>query len=699
MFFDLETGDFLPDKFKAYIKEGIDFNNAKLSEVFYQYEPHYCVIPEDAMCEEIAPGLFEFKKFSKGVGPGGRDRWEHYVLAYDPTTKDYYNVIDYETYAADYDLCKGRKIKSGDLCSEGTDQLSAERFLALRGKSEYLDNAMQKYVDNGVLKVDVYYQANVDADSISQDYIDAVAKTIESSKEKLSKVNDTRLDRAMKVINRSEELRPGIWGKKDENGNVEVTALCYDNQLLTLDEFINYDPIDSKRPEVNNLLDICISRLADNYYNKGADEEFNRRGYATPDERMVRYKRNIAAMEQLYAVLTGNTELSIASVGARFDEQEERYGKTSKVDMNITQSFGGARLLYWGGKDEEPTLVDKLQDIAEHERSIPWYAKKDYGEMPETFAGDNIQFYKEQLIAAGFSEDQISGASLEMTSEYVMRRIIADLNFPKDAFFVEDDKLCISLRNLVNAENIAYDKLGVELKTKEEIQSYWFDIFNKCNAFHNGNDLVMTVHDYFKTMYESNETLHAIFLTSVAADNCQTKNDVMGILNDALTMTVGMSAKIDGVPLIFESVYGTYQGDNEEFFNTFCEAYPEINVLKHLFNAKCINDLPIVAGGALSKALDLYKLVREACSYFGRDYYAYKYEDVVAENYTPGILAWAKACGYPNHYNTTSFSELSYDEFKSYQDWCDNWGGSIELDKKLINILDNYFRAMGYYEG
>lgn len=658
LFFDMETGEFLPEKAKAWCESG------------FKVDGYYNV-------KEIAQGLFEY------VDPDGHVTRK----VYDPNTQEFYDINSYEISLEDKTTHSGVTIPAGSK-SYGWDSVSSNRYLELRGKSEYIDKAMQSYVQSGIIKVEQnsLYQSD---GTVNEKYEETVERAVNHFREHYDWFNFTSADIA--EFNKCEEIRPGVFGIKGENGESDTIKFYYDASKSVI---VKFD--DTKSTQ--EIIEECANNIA---FAKRASEDIT-----TSATRKQKWLDQIDSFTQLYLALTGNSELNIYEVQKDITEQNERYGQTSTVDINhvYNGTNGNNQVSYIcvGSAKEEQEVVDALQDISNNENSIPWYAGKDYGDMPDSFGNDSVDYNKNQLIAAGVPEENINDEDLEKGTEYLKRRLISDFNFPESAFIEKDGKIYLSAKALTSAQGIDYTKLGVT----GDLTKYWDELFKSLGGELDGNSYSLELSSYFKAMYQSCEALNKIYLTSVAAGNVYTGNDVQSILGgDAMTAIRGADFIVfdenlgHNVQKTFESIYAKYQGDNEELFDLFCEAYPEVRVLMHVYGANTISELPILMGGA-EESTKIYNYAKQACEYFGNDFYAHFYN--MYSNLRPeygdiskSIRSWAKQYNRTEYLNAESIKDLKWSDFKEF---CDYMNGCYGFPRSIINNIDNYFREMGYYD-
>lgn len=657
LFFDMETGEFLPDKAKAWCESG------------FKVDGYYNV-------KEMAQGLFEY------IDPDG-----HATLkVYDPTTQEFHNVISYDYSLEDKTSHSGVTTLAG---SKSYDYLQSDKYMKLRGKSEYLDKAMQSYVQNGSIKLEQASLYSSDG-TVNEKYEETVERAVSLFREHYDWYNFTIVD--LNEFNKCEEIRPGVFGIKGENGEPDTIKFYYDGSKSVIVKFDN-------TRSTQEIIEECANNIMNAKY-------FAYEDITTSATRKQKWLNQIDSFTQLYLALTGNSELNIYQVENDITEQNERNGQTSTVDINnvVNGTHGTNQVSYIcvGSAEEEKEVIDALHNISNNENSIPWYAGKDYGDMPDSFGDDSVDYNKNQLIAAGVPEENINDEDLEKGTEYLKRRLISDFNFPESAFIEKDGKIYLSAKALTYAQGIDYSKLGVT----GDLTKYWDELFKSLGGELDGNSYTLELSSYFKAMYQSCEALNKIYLTSVAADNVYTGNDVQSILGgDAMTAIRGADFIVfdenlgHNVQKTFESIYAKYQGDNEELFDLFCEAYPEVRVLMHVYGANTISELPILMSGS-EESTKIYNYAKQACEYFGNDFYAHFYN--MYSNLRPeygdiskSIRSWAKQYNRTEYLNAESIKDLKWSDFKEF---CDYMNGCYGFPRSIINNIDNYFREMGYYE-
>lgn len=744
--FDMETGEFSPEKAKAYM--------------------------ESKGIIQLAPGIFSVDSIQRQYNSKTEEQETvatgRTIQIWDPE-KHEFNIL----CSVDH-LYEGSTshLKPGEGALECWEKLKnnidSETYLNLRLKSDYMDNAMSKYLENGVFKLD---GATCDF-QVDDSFVDLYMKNADSSiykgeegkklyiarqaaetdfgallSELLSFYNlarkgltDEQIQDAFSSYN-PDKLRYG--GLSEEYVQKTLTALGLDET------------------KQSQLTDEQKLRLMRQYPLKAV----NPREWVSSKYTPEYYAYKAAYLAQEYMLLTGETSL-ITMPADGVNEISGYFGEKTKVHIdNVYTTYEPLRVLAESGNStnigasrnggESCTFIalcgpqkgqdtiDALKEITKYEDNINWYAKEDFGgakgDMTDpSFAEDTTEWHKKILLEKGLTEEQIAGATLLTGTERIRDRMIKDFGIPENTFFEEDGKIYIDVDawNTLFYEasiqfdgNDKYEKLKemfskMQLSTEHsDMENYWKNMAEELGSITGENGHTgISLSTYYKTQYKTTDALHRIYLSSVAAEEVESGNDIKALVRGKV-MEALVRGKVTATGNIndstfWNSIYATLQGDNEEFFNTLLESYPEFRVIKHLCapDASTFNELLDALDDSNTPNLEIsetwWNYIKEAGSYFNTDVYAIFY-DWCQNDWRPEYNtqeSWIKDWINVNkgthpeflkYSDAKSVSELSFEAFKSFIDCYWKHGvanAALMTPPKMWNLLDNYMREQGFYE-
>ena len=670
VFFDMETGEFLPDKAKAYMaNKGII---------------------------QIAPGIFQVDR----IGDDGSVYQRDYKV-WDPETHEFYYLKNYAS------LCNSKIESPGDKTEEywaWFREIDSSTFIDLRLKSDYLDNAMSKYLENDVIKVDGA-TCNFQVDD---SFIDLYTK------------------KALRSIRYQGENGKQLY-IKEQAAETDFGGL--------LDTIMAY----YRMAKDGGLTDEQIQNALSNYSPNRTP--WNSRSY-TPESAAY----EVAYLAQTYMLLTGESSLTVMRAPGDVNEISGYFGDKTKVHVDnvyetsnsyFYSSYDGCLLPSYQkctyialcGPQKGQNTIDALKEITKYEDNINWYAKENYGgakgDMSDpSFAEDTTEWHKKILLNSGLTEEQIADTTLMTGTERIKNRMIQDFGIPENTFFEEDGKIYIDVdawntlfyeASMQFGGNDKYEKLKemfskMQLSTEySDMKNYWENMAKELGSITGENGHTgISLSTYYKTQYKTTDALHRIYLSSVAAEKVGSGNDIVSIIKGKVGVAFN-GEKFDGK--FWNSIYKEYQGDNEEFFNMLLEAYPELRVLKHLYNANTLNELRTGESGELTEDVlgkHIWEYAKDACSYFGNDLYSIYYEWYQNEwrleynTQETWIKSWiSRHPEFSQYSDIKNASELPFEDFKHFIDYMslDSLDHGVwPVPQKIWNILDNYFREQGYYE-
>lgn len=668
--FDMETGEFLPDKAKAYMaSKGI---------------------------VQVAPGIFQVDR----IGYDGSVYQRDYKI-WDPEKHEFYNLGD----LCGSGLPDGLKIgEQSAECWESIREIDSSTFIDLRLKSDYLDNAMSKYLENDVIKVDGA-TCNFQVDD---SFIDLYTK------------------KALRSIRYQGENGKQLY-IKEQAAETDFGGL--------LDTIMAY----YRMAKDGGLTDEQIQNALSNYSPNWTP--WDSRSY-TPESAAY----EVAYLAQTYMLLTGESSLTVMQAPGDVNEISGYFGDKTKVHVDnvyetsnsyFYSSYDGCLLPSYQkctyialcGPQKGQNTIDALKEITKYEDNINWYAKENYGgakgDMTDpSFAEDTTEWHKKILLEKGLTEEQIAGATLLTGTERIRDRMIKDFGIPENTFFEEDGKIYIDVdawntlfyeASIQMGGNDKYEKLKeifskMQLSTEHsDMENYWKNMAEELGSITGENGHTgISLSTYYKTQYKTTDALHRIYLSSVAAEKVGSGNDIVSIIKGKVGVAFN-GEKFDGK--FWYSIYKEYQGDNEEFFNMLLEAYPELRVLKHLYNANTLNELRTGESGELTEDVlgkHIWEYAKDACSYFGNDLYSIYYEWYQNEwrseynTQETWIKSWiSRHPEFSQYSDIKNVSELPFEDFKHFIDYMSSDSldhGVWPVPQKIWNILDNYFREQGYYE-
>ena len=668
--FDMETGEFLPDKAKAYMaSKGI---------------------------VQVAPGIFQVDR----IGYDGSVYQRDYKI-WDPEKHEFYNLGD----LCGSGLPDGLKIgEQSAECWESIREIDSSTFIDLRLKSDYLDNAMSKYLENDVIKVDGA-TCNFQVDD---SFIDLYTK------------------KALRSIRYQGENGKQLY-IKEQAAETDFGGL--------LDTIMAY----YRMAKDGGLTDEQIQNALSNYSPNWTP--WDSRSY-TPESAAY----EVAYLAQTYMLLTGESSLTVMQAPGDVNEISGYFGDKTKVHVDnvyetsnsyFYSSYDGCLLPSYQkctyialcGPQKGQNTIDALKEITKYEDNINWYAKENYGgakgDMSDpSFAEDTTEWHKKILLEKGLTEEQIAGATLLTGTERIRDRMIKDFGIPENTFFEEDGKIYIDVdawntlfyeASIQMGGNDKYEKLKeifskMQLSTEySDMENYWKNMAEELGSITGENGHTgISLSTYYKTQYKTTDALHRIYLSSVAAEKVGSGNDIVSIIKGKVGVAFN-GEKFDGK--FWYSIYKEYQGDNEEFFNMLLEAYPELRVLKHLYNANTLNELRTGESGELTEDVlgkHIWEYAKDACSYFGNDLYSIYYEWYQNEwrseynTQETWIKSWiSRHPEFSQYSDIKNVSELPFEDFKHFIDYMSSDSldhGVWPVPQKIWNILDNYFREQGYYE-
>lgn len=668
--FDMETGEFLPDKAKAYMaNKGII---------------------------QIAPGIFQVDR----IGYDGSVYQRDYKI-WDPEKHEFYNLGD----LCGSGLPDGLKIgEQSAECWESIREIDSSTFIDLRLKSDYLDNAMSKYLENDVIKVDGA-TCNFQVDD---SFIDLYTK------------------KALRSIRYQGENGKQLY-IKEQAAETDFGGL--------LDTIMAY----YRMAKDGGLTDEQIQNALSNYSPNRTP--WNSRSY-TPESAAY----EVAYLAQTYMLLTGESSLTVMQAPGDVNEISGYFGDKTKVHVDnvyetsnsyfyssydgcLLPSYQGCTYIALCGPQKGQNTIDALKEITKYEDNINWYAKENYGgakgDMSDpSFAEDTTEWHKKILLNSGLTEEQIADTTLMTGTERIKNRMIQDFGIPENTFFEEDGKIYIDVdawntlfyeASMQIGGNDKYEKLKemfskMQLSTEySDMKNYWENMAKELGSITGENGHTgISLSTYYKTQYKTTDALHRIYLSSVAAEKVGSGNDIVSIIKGKVGVAFN-GEKFDGK--FWNSIYKEYQGDNEEFFNMLLEAYPELRVLKHLYNANTLNELRTGESGELTEDVlgkHIWEYAKDACSYFGNDLYSIYYEWYQNEwrleynTQETWIKSWiSRHPEFSQYSDIKNASELPFEDFKHFIDYMslDSLDHGVwPVPQKIWNILDNYFREQGYYE-
>lgn len=670
VFFDMETGEFLPDKAKAYMaNKGII---------------------------QIAPGIFQVDR----IGDDGSVYQRDYKV-WDPETHEFYYLKNYAS------LCNSKIESPGDKTEEYWSwfrEIDSSTFIDLRLKSDYLDNAMSKYLENDVIKVDGA-TCNFQVDD---SFIDLYTK------------------KALRSIRYQGENGKQLY-IKEQAAETDFGGL--------LDTIMAY----YQMAKDGGLTDEQIQNALSNYSPNMTP--WNSRSY-TPESAAY----EVAYLAQTYMLLTGESSLTVMRAPGDVNEISGYFGDKTKVHVDnvyetsnsyfyssydgcLLPSYQGCTYIALCGPQKGQNTIDALKEITKYENNINWYAKENYGgakgDMSDpSFAEDTTEWHKKILLNSGLTEEQIADTKLMTGTERIKNRMIQDFGIPENTFFEEDGKIYIDVdawntlfyeASMQFGGNDKYEKLKemfskMQLSTEySDMKNYWENMAKELGSITGENGHTgISLSTYYKTQYKTTDALHRIYLSSVAAEKVGSGNDIVSIIKGKVGVAFN-GEKFDGK--FWNSIYKEYQGDNEEFFNMLLEAYPELRVLKHLYNANTLNELGTGESGELTEDVlgkHIWEYAKDACSYFGNDLYSIYYEWYQNEwrpeynTQETWIKSWiSRHPEFSQYSDIKNASELPFEDFKHFIDYMslDSLDHGVwPVPQKIWNILDNYFREQGYYE-
>lgn len=668
--FDMETGEFLPDKAKAYMaSKGI---------------------------VQVAPGIFQVDR----IGYDGSVYQRDYKI-WDPEKHEFYNLGD----LCGSGLPDGLKIgEQSAECWESIREIDSSTFIDLRLKSDYLDNAMSKYLENDVIKVDGA-TCNFQVDD---SFIDLYTK------------------KALRSIRYQGENGKQLY-IKEQAAETDFGGL--------LDTIMAY----YRMAKDGGLTDEQIQNALSNYSPNRTP--WNSRSY-TPESAAY----EVAYLAQTYMLLTGESSLTVMQAPGDVNEISGYFGDKTKVHVDnvyetsnsyfyssydgcLLPSYQGCTYIALCGPQKGQNTIDALKEITKYEDNINWYAKENYGgakgDMSDpSFAEDTTEWHKKILLNSGLTEEQIADTTLMTGTERIKNRMIQDFGIPENTFFEEDGKIYIDVdawntlfyeASMQIGGNDKYEKLKemfskMQLSTEySDMKNYWENMAKELGSITGENGHTgISLSTYYKTQYKTTDALHRIYLSSVAAEKVGSGNDIVSIIKGKVGVAFN-GEKFDGK--FWNSIYKEYQGDNEEFFNMLLEAYPELRVLKHLYNANTLNELGTGKSGELTEDVlgkHIWEYAKDACSYFGNDLYSIYYEWYQNEwrseynTQETWIKSWiSRHPEFSQYSDIKNASELPFEDFKHFIDYMSLGSldhGAWPVPQKIWNILDNYFREQGYYE-
>lgn len=682
--FDMETGEFSPEKAKAYM--------------------------ESKGIIQLAPGIFSVDKLE-----------EHY----NRETESYENVVvnrtiqiwdpekhEFNTLCrASDNLYKGSSpyLKPGEGAIERWEKLknniSSETYLDLRVQSDYMDNAMSKYLENGVFKLD----------GATCDF----------------QVDDSFIDLYTEKASRSIRYQ----GENGKQLYIQEQAAQTDFGSL-LDKIMAYYQV----AKDGGLTDEQIQNALSNYSPTSASAYFSRSGI---DPESAAYQAAYLAQE--YMLLTGESSLTVMNAPSDINEISGYFGDKTKVHIdNVYETsnsyhyskYDGCMIpssveqtyIALCGPQKGQNTIDALKEITKYEDNINWYAKENYGgakgDMSDpSFAEDTTEWHKKILLEKGLTEEQIAETTLVTGTERIRDRMIKDFGIPENTFFEEDGKIYIdvdawnklfyeaSVRNDGSYEKLEEMFSKMQLSTEHgDMKNYWENMAKELGSITGENGHTgISLSTYYKTQYKTTDALHRIYLSSVAAEKVGSGNDIKAIVKGDVVGAL-LKGEING--LSAKSIYVTYQGDNKEFFNTLLESYPEFRVIKNLVapNASTLNELLAGDTSKLDDPKTWWNFIQEAGSYFNTDVYAIFYEwyqnnwRLEYGTQESNIKTWVSTHPeFSKYSDAKSVSELSFEDFKSFIDYywsscMTNAAVMATSPIKIWNLLDNYIREQGYYE-
>lgn len=693
--FDMETGEFLPEKAKAYM--------------------------ESKGIIQLAPGIFSVDKLQEQYN----NKTESYetvatdrtVQIWDPE-KHEFNILCHLPIRYESSMSH---IKPGEGAVEDWEKLKnnidSETYLNLRLKSDYMDNAMSKYVENGVFKLD---GATCDF-QVDDSFIDLYTK------------------KALRSIRYQGENGKQLY-IKEQAAETDFGGL--------LDTIMAY----YRMAKDGGLTDEQIQNALSNYSPNRTP--WNSRSY-TPESAAY----EVAYLAQTYMLLTGESSLTVMQAPGDVNEISGYFGDKTKVHVDnvyetsnsyfyssydgcLLPSYQGCTYIALCGPQKGQNTIDALKEITKYEDNINWYAKENYGgakgDMTDpSFAEDTTEWHKKILLEKGLTEEQIAGATLLTGTERIRDRMIKDFGIPENTFFEEDGKIYIDVdawnalfyeASIQIGGNDKYEKLKemfskMQLSTEySDMKNYWENMAKELGSITGENGHTgISLSTYYKTQYKTTDALHRIYLSSVAAEEVESGNDIKALVRNKV-MEALVRGQVTATGNINDSTFWNsiyaLQGDNKELFNTLLESYPEFRVIKHLVapDASTLNELLAALDDSNTPKLEnsetWWNYIKEAGSYFNTDVYAIFYDwcqnDWRTEYNTQEswIKDWINVSKgthpeFLKYSDAKSVSELSFEDFKSFIDCYWKHGvanAALMTPPKMWNLLDNYMREQGFYE-
>ena len=284
-FTDAKTGKFSVAEAKAWCATGFNYVQGGRNNI-----------------NQIAPGLFQIY-----YDQSENQATNYCLMVYDPTTKELHYVMNYEVLNVDITDHSGNTVKAGTIVGGENTYLRADDYYDLVDKSDYLKNAIDTYVREGLFKAEKlsFDQEGVSGErnaaiyhsdgDVSPEYIEKVKQTYNHY---IEHSNWWGANFDIITFQRTPELRPGVWGNPP-------------NDVLYYFDGVNIKKVDKDEP-VNELINECIESLITS---DGLSREIQ-----------------TEAFTQLYLALTGKSQMSIIELD---DHGLSGIGLTDRTSLDL----------------------------------------------------------------------------------------------------------------------------------------------------------------------------------------------------------------------------------------------------------------------------------------------------------------------------------------------------------------------------
>lgn len=473
------------------------------------------------------------------------------------------------------------------------------------------------------------------------------------------------------------------------------------------------------------------------------------KGQAMSEEQIIEAKLKLETKIHLYCALTGTEDFYVGAAsndllikenvwGDKESIRDERY-----IAVGFQSSYKDCNAFHYKNSEEMIDMFDVFVGHKNVEDNIPWYRlESDNENLDKTFAKDNKEFFKNQLLEAGYLEENIVESELMTSTENIKNQLIRDFGFTEECFYMENGQIHMDANELANCETINYEKLGFIVengriydKTGKEINpdNYWLDIFEELGRATYGGVRVLTLSTYYNKMYDTSESLHKIYLTSIAAKddgnivNSVAKNE----LDSASLLLSAYSGIVPENGAEWDSLYKVFFGENQKVFDVLKNSDTSMELLLEMFEANSISELELNGNYNLEQAL--LHIYEKACQYFGLDKYVIEYQSMSEDwakslrsiIYNSGTSDWNEATKYnfrelldiakqhPEKISSAEkanyeyilreiekFDNMNWVKFKSYVDnlYKNNIDDVDIINKnETRNIILNYLRELGLF--